>query len=76
MLDERCYGAILSGKSPRRVSSKVLARKFTVGKMDRATYSAYYYDLDEQVKSKYREKLARVGNMTDPYLHMRLAGGT
>ena len=68
MLDDRCYGTILSGKSTRRVSSKVLTRKFSVGKMDRATYSAYYYDLDEQAKSRYREKLAKVGNMTDPYL--------
>ena len=68
MLDDRCYGAILSGKSTRVVGGKVLARKFSVGKMDRATYSAYYYDLDVQAKSRYRDKLAKVGIMTDPYL--------
>ena len=68
MLDDRCYGAILSGKSTRVVGGKVLARKFSVGKMDRATYSAYNYDLDVQAKSRYRDKLAKVGIMTDPYL--------
>ena len=37
--------------------------------MAEAQLSAYYNDLEEKAKSRYREKLEKLGGMTDPYLN-------
>ena len=36
--------------------------------MAEAQFSAYHSDLQEKVKTRYREKLEKLGGMTDPYL--------
>ena len=38
------------------------------GRSYRMTYSTYYHGLEEQAKSRYREKLAKIGALSDPYL--------
>ena len=37
-------------------------------RMDQTTCSTYYHGLEEQAKSRYREKLAKIGALSDPYL--------
>ena len=36
------------------------------------TFSSYYYGLEETAKSRYREKLAMLGGIADPYISMDL----
>ena len=36
--------------------------------MDQTSYSTYYHGLEEQAKSRYREKLAKIGSVIEPYL--------
>ena len=36
------------------------------------SFSGYYSGLDESAKSRYREKLAMLGGIRDPYLMMDL----
>ena len=36
-------------------------------RMDQTTYSTYYHGLEEQAKSRYREKLAKIGALSDPW---------
>ena len=33
-------------------------------------YSEYYYSLEEETKTRYKEKLSILGGITDPYLTM------
>lgn len=40
------------------------------------SFSDYYYSLDKPSKSRYREKIAKLGGMKDPYLIERDAAGT
>ena len=36
------------------------------------SFSSYYYGLEESAKSRYRDKLALLGGISDPYLTMEL----
>lgn len=36
------------------------------------TSSSYYYSLEESAKFRYKEKLALLGGITDPYITMEL----
>ena len=38
-------------------------------------FSSYYYGLEESAKSRYREKLALLGGIRDPYLAIDLERG-
>ena len=37
------------------------------------SFSDYYYSLDKPSRSRYREKIAKLGGMKDPYLIERLS---
>ena len=37
--------------------------------MAEAQFSAYFNDFEDKAKSRYREKLEKLGGMTDPYLN-------
>ena len=40
------------------------------------TYSTYYQDLDNEAKARYREKLAKLGDVDDPYIKARQSAVT
>ena len=37
-------------------------------RLDQASYSTYYYGLEEQAKMRYHEKLTKIRSVIDPYL--------